>query len=274
MNVVENFRIAIRGISANKLRSGLTVLGLLIGVGAVIILVAVGKGSSTAVQNRIKSLGTNTITVINRGRFGGRSTTGTQSRRVTLTIADVKALSDKSAAPDVLTVSPVASSSVTATYNGATYSVTVTGTTPSYLDATDYRVQAGRAITDADVTNRSRVVVLGQDAVANLFTAGVNPIGQRVQFGNATFSVVGVLAGKGSNGVQNQDAVAIAPYTAVQDQLTGGSTFTQLVVQGTSASKLTAAQAEISTILASRNDTTAAALPFSILNQGSLLQTS
>ncbi|MDQ1413575.1 MAG: putative transport system permease protein [Acidimicrobiaceae bacterium] len=274
MNVVENFRIAIRGISANKLRSGLTVLGLLIGVGAVIILVAVGKGSSTAVQNRIKSLGTNTITVINRGRFGGRSTTGTQSRRVTLTIADVKALSDKSAAPDVLTVSPVASSSVTATYSGATYSVTVTGTTPSYLDATDYRVQAGRAITDADVTNRSRVVVLGQDAVANLFTAGVNPIGQRVQFGNATFSVVGVLAGKGSNGVQNQDAVAIAPYTAVQDQLTGGSTFTQLVVQGTSASKLTAAQAEISTILASRNDTTAAALPFSILNQGSLLQTS
>jgi putative ABC transport system permease protein len=274
VNVVENFRIAIRGISANKLRSGLTVLGLLIGVGAVIILVAVGKGSSTAVQNRIKSLGTNTITVINRGRFGGRSTTGTQSRRVTLTIADVKALSDKSAAPDVLTVSPVASSSVTATYNGATYSVTVTGTTPSYLDATDYRVQAGRAITDADVTNRSRVVVLGQDAVANLFTAGVNPIGQRVQFGNATFSVVGVLAGKGSNGVQNQDAVAIAPYTAVQDQLTGGSTFTQLVVQGTSASKLTAAQAEISTILASRNDTTAAALPFSILNQGSLLQTS
>jgi putative ABC transport system permease protein len=163
---------------------------------------------------------------------------------------------------------------VTATYSGATYSVTVTGTTPSYLDATDYRVQAGRAITDADVTNRSRVVVLGQDAVANLFTAGVNPIGQRVQFGNATFSVVGVLAGKGSNGIQNQDAVAIAPYTAVQDQLTGGSTFTQLVVQGASASKLTAAQAEISTILASRNDTTAAALPFSILNQGSLLQTS
>jgi putative ABC transport system permease protein len=274
VNVVENIRIAIRGIGANKLRSGLTVLGLLIGVGAVIILVAVGKGSSTAVQNRIKSLGTNTITVINRGRFGGRSTTGTQSRRVTLTIADVKALSDKSAAPDVLTVSPVVSSSVTATYSGATYSVTVTGTTPSYLDATDYRVQAGRAITDADVTDRSRVVVLGQDAVANLFTAGVNPIGQRIQVGNATFSVIGVLAGKGSNGIQNQDAVAIAPYTAVQDQLTGGSTFTQLVVQGVSASKLAAAQAEISTILASRNDTTTAALPFSILNQGSLLQTS
>ena len=274
MNVLENIRIAIRGISANKLRSGLTILGLLIGVGAVIILVAVGKGSSTAVQNRIKSLGTNTITVINRGRFGGgRSTTGTQSRRVTLTIADVKALSDKSAAPDVLTVSPVVTSSSTATYNGATYSVTVTGTTPSYLDATDYHVQAGRSFNQTDVTNRSRVVVLGTDAVANLF-AGVNPIGQRVLFGSSAFSVIGVLASKGSNGVQNQDAVAIAPYTAVQDQLTGGTMFTQLVVQGTSASKLAAAQAELTTILASRNATTAANLPFLIVNQASLLQTS
>jgi len=275
VNLAENIRIAIRGIAANKLRSGLTVLGLLIGVGAVIILVAVGKGSSTAVQNRIKSLGTNTITVISRGRFGGGpATTGTQSRRITLTIADVKALSDKTQAPDVLTVSPVVSSSQTATYNGATYSVTVTGTSASYLDATDYHVAAGRALTADDVTNRSRVVLLGTDAVANLFTAGVNPLGQRVQFGNASFAVIGLLASKGSNGIQNQDAVAIAPYTAVQDQLTGGTTFTQLVVQGRSASKLTLAQAEITNILASRNDTTAASLPFGILNQGSLLQTS
>jgi putative ABC transport system permease protein len=275
MNALENVRIALRGISANKLRSALTVLGILIGVGAVIILVAVGKGSSTSVQNRIKSLGTNTITVFNRGRFGGgTSRTGTQSRRIQLTIADVNALEDKTQAPDVLTVSPVTQAGVTATYNGATYSVEVTGTTPSYLDATDYHVQAGRSFTQDDVISRSRVAVIGQDTVSNLFPAGVNPIGQRVRFGNATFQVIGVLAKKGSNGFQNQDAVAIAPYTAVQDQLTGGTTFNQLVVQGKSSGSLTAAQAEITNILASRNATTAASLPFLILNQGSLLQTS
>jgi putative ABC transport system permease protein len=275
MNGRENVRIALRGISANKLRSALTVLGILIGVGAVIILVAVGKGSSTSVQNRIKSLGTNTITVFNRGRFGGGTArTGTQSRRIQLTMADVNALQDKTQAPDVLSVSPVTQSSVTATYNGATYSVQVTGTTPSYLDATDYHVQAGRSFTEDDVTSRSRVAVIGQDAVSNLFPAGVNPIGQRVRFGNATFQVIGVLAKKGSNGFQNQDAVAIAPYTAVQDQLTGGTTFNQLVVQGKSSGSLAAAQAEITNILASRNGTTAANLPFLILNQGSLLQTS
>jgi putative ABC transport system permease protein len=275
MNGLENVRIALRGISANKLRSALTVLGILIGVGAVIILVAVGKGSSTSVQNRIKSLGTNTITVFNRGRFGGGTArTGTQSRRIQLTMADVNALQDKTQAPDVLSVSPVTQSSVTATYSGATYSVQVTGTTPSYLDATDYHVQAGRSFTEDDVTSRSRVAVIGQDAVSNLFPAGVNPIGQRVRFGNATFQVIGVLAKKGSNGFQNQDAVAIAPYTAVQDQLTGGTTFNQLVVQGKSSGSLAAAQAEITNILASRNGTTAANLPFLILNQGSLLQTS
>ena len=275
MNLLENVRIAIRGINANKLRSGLTVLGLLIGVGAVIILVAVGKGSSTAVQNRIKSLGTNTITVINRGRFGGgRSTTGTQSRQVTLTTADVAALSDKTQAPDVLSVSPVVTASETATYNGATFSVSVTGTTPSYLDATDYHVQAGRDFTEGDITNRNRVVVIGTSVVTNLFPSGANPIGQRVQFGSASFTVVGVLASKGSNGLTDQDAVAIAPYTAVQDELTGSATFTELVVEGTSSSKLPDAQAEITNILASRNDTTAANLPFMILNQGSLLQTS
>jgi putative ABC transport system permease protein len=152
--------------------------------------------------------------------------------------------------------------------------VTVTGTTPSYLAATDYSVEAGRSFNQSDVSDRSRVVLLGQDAVANLFASGTNPIGQRVQFGSASFSVIGVLASKGSNGLTNEDAVAIAPYTAVQDELTGTSTFSQLVVQGTSASKLADAQAEITTILASRNDTTAAALPFSILNQGSLLATS
>jgi putative ABC transport system permease protein len=281
MNLVENIRIAVRGISANKLRSGLTVLGLLIGVGAVIILVAVGKGSSTAVQNRIKSLGTNTITVINRGRFGaGRSTTGTQSQKVTLTIADVTALSDKAEAPDVLSVSPVVSASETATYQGATYSTTVTGTTPSYLPATDYHVQVGREFTQADITDRSRVVDIGTDVVANLFPAGFNPIGAEIQFasssggGGASFQVIGVLASKGSNGVTDEDAVALAPYTAVQDELTGSTQFTELVVQGTSSSKLADAQAEITNILASRNDTTTAALPFSILNQGSLLQTS
>ena len=124
MNWGENIRISLRGLAGNKLRSALTVLGILIGVGAVIILVAVGNGSSQAVQNRIKLLGTNTITIINRGRFGrGPATTGTQTRASTITPQDVKTLQDPSQAPDIQSVSPVITASVTATYGAATESV-------------------------------------------------------------------------------------------------------------------------------------------------------
>ena len=115
MNFLESVRIALQGISANRLRSGLTTLGLVIGVGAVILLVAVGNGSSIAVSNQINALGTNTLIVMpSRGGFGGfggggRATVGTQSRGSSLTLADAKALADPASAPDIKAVAPVAS---------------------------------------------------------------------------------------------------------------------------------------------------------------------
>jgi putative ABC transport system permease protein len=269
----DNLRIAVGGIIANKLRSALTVLGVLIGVAAVVILVAVGTGSSKAVADQINALGTNTLTVLNTGRFGGgRSTTGTQSRTASLTIANVKALEDPNNAPDVLSVSPVASSSVTATYDGASTTATVTGSTPSYLPAENYTIAGGRAITDKDVTSHARVIDIGQTIASALFTSGRSPLGQTVKLGSASFTIVGVLAPKGTTGNVDSDAVVIAPYTAVEDVLTGYSqSFSQLIVQGKSASTLNLAQAEVESILASANDTTVANLPFRVLNQQSLL---
>jgi putative ABC transport system permease protein len=270
----DNFKIAIRGATSNKLRSLLTMLGVLIGVASVIILVAVGTGSSRSVQNSINQLGTNTLTVLNTGRFGGRSTTGTQTRAGTITIADVKKIEDPNQAPDVASVSPVVSTSVTATYNGATdSSTTVTGSSPTYLAASDYTVESGTGITSTDITNRERVAVVGQTVVSNLF-ANENPIGQTVQLGSSSFKVVGVLASKGSTAVTDSDNVVIAPYTAVQDELTGeSSSFTELLVQGKSSTTLDAAESEVETILAAANNTTVADLPFSIINQASLLST-
>jgi putative ABC transport system permease protein len=268
----DTIRIAVGGIVANKLRSSLTVLGVLIGVAAVVILVAVGTGSSKAVADQIARLGTNTLTVSSTGRFGGRSTTGTQSQTANLTVADVALLQDPHNTPDVLSVSPVSSTSVTATYADATTTATVTGSTPSYLTAEDYRVEAGSPITTQDVTNRNRVVVIGQTVAADLFTSSQNPLGQTIKLGSARFKIIGVLASKGSTGVTDQDAVVIAPYTAVQDLLTGYSqSFSQLIVQGRSASTLNLAQAEVEAVLASANDTTVANLPFRVLNQQSLL---
>jgi putative ABC transport system permease protein len=275
MSVWGNVIMALRGISSNWLRSLLTMLGVLIGVAAVIVLLAVGTGSSQAVESQIDKLGTNTLTVFSSGRFGGgTSQTGTQSRNATLTSTDVKLISDKNSAPDVESVSPVISTSETATYNGATYSTSVIGSTPSYLTASNYTVSAGRSITESDVAHHAEVVDIGSDVASNLFATGSDPLGKQILIGSAEFEVVGVLASKGSSGLSNQDAVAIAPYTAVQDQLTGESeSFSELLVQGKSSATLSLAQSEVESILAAQNDTTVANLPFSVLNQASLLST-
>jgi putative ABC transport system permease protein len=272
----DNVRAAIRGLSANKLRSALTVLGILIGVGAVIILVAVGNGSSQAVQNRIKLLGTNTITILNRGRFGrGPSTGGTQTRAATITLADVNRLQDPSQAPDIASVSPVVSSSLTADYGAASTSVTVTGTTPTFIGAEDYQLQAGRQLTSADITSHAPVVVIGQDLVTNLYNAGTNPIGTQISFGAARFTVVGVLASKGSSGGQDLNGIAIVPYTTAEDELTGYVTsFTELIVQAASANGVNNAEQEAADVLASANQTSTANLPFTLINEDSLLATS
>ena len=277
MRALDNVVMALRGISSSKLRSALTVLGVLIGVSAVIILVAVGTGSSRAVESRIEQLGTNTLTVINAGHFGrGRSVTGTQTRTATLTIADVNAIQNKSNAPDVESVSPVLQASETATYDGATYTSTVIGSTPSYLTADDYTLAAGQPITSTEVAEHARVVDIGEDVEDELFATGSDPIGQVIQLGNSNidFEVVGVLAPKGESGLTNEDAVAIAPYTSVQDELTGESeSFSELLVQGKSSSTLNLAESEVESILAAQNDTTVADLPFTVVNEASLLST-
>jgi putative ABC transport system permease protein len=272
----DNIGAALRGLNANKLRSSLTVLGILIGVAAVILLVAVGNGSSQAVQNKIKLLGTNTITIVNRGRFGrGPSTTGTQTQASTITAADVAQLEDPTQAPDILTVSPVITASETADYQAASTSVTVTGTTPTYMGAEDYQLEAGQQITSADVTNHALVVVIGQDLVTNLYEPGTNPIGTDISFGATQFQVVGVLANKGSSSGEDLNDVALVPYTAAEDQLTGYATsFTELIVQATSSKTVNAAENEASDILASDNHTSVADLPFTLINESSLLSTS
>jgi putative ABC transport system permease protein len=268
-------RMALGGVNANKLRSALTMLGVLIGVSAVIILVAVGTGSSRQIEQRIDALGTNTLTVINTGRFGAArsvASTGTQSQAAELTTADVNKISNPNNAPDVESVSPVLSTSVTATYQDATYTTTVTGSTPSYLSASDYTVASGRAITSTDVARHAQVVDIGSEVASNLFAVGSNPIGQQIMLGTSNFLVVGVLASKGSSGVTDEDAVAIAPYTAVQDQLTGESqSFNELLVQAKSSSTVNLAQSEVENILAAQNDTTVADLPFIVVNEEDLL---
>ncbi len=269
--VLDNVRMALRGVASNWPRTLLTMLGVLIGVASVIVLLAIGTGSSEAIQNSIESLGTNTLTVFSAGQF---SSSGSSVRFTQLNAQSVRLLSSRQNAPDVKSVSPVITTSQTATYGSSTYTTSVIGSTPSYLAASNYTVASGRAITSADVATHAPVVDLGASVASGLFATGSDPLGQQVTLGNARFTVVGLLAAKGSSGLSNADAVAIAPYTAVEDQLTGESTsFSELLVQGRSAATLGLAQSEVEEVLAAQNDTTVANLPFTVLNQASLIST-
>ena len=271
----ETLHIAWGGITAHKLRSGLTILGMTIGVASVIVLIAVGNGSSKAVQSQIQSLGTNVLVVQGSGglrRFAGAST-GTS---VSLTKADAEALENSGLAPDVKTASPVVNASSVTLVSGATsYEPTsFVGTTPSYLTAHSYKIAEGSSFTAEDVAQHRRVAVIGQEVVDELFGGG-SAVGQTTKVNGSNYEVVGVLAKKGTNGTTNEDSVVMAPITTVQDSITGVGAIDSITVQAKSESDLNAAEGEVSSIIEERHKIKNTEEPgFSILNQGSLLETS
>jgi putative ABC transport system permease protein len=274
--VSETVRVAFGGLTANKLRTGLTILGLMIGVGSVIVLIAVGTGSSDAVENQIDALGSNVLLVSTTPTLGGLRRASTSSTE--LTLADATALENKFEAPDVESVSPVVSANdVTLTYNNTTYSPSsFVGTTPSYQQARSYRVAQGSWFTSADQRDHNRVLVVGPTVVSELF-GGQDPVGDTVQVNGTDYQVIGVTASKGSNGTSNQDDVGIAPLTAVQDTLTGYGSISQVVVQAKSRQQLNAAQTEVTDILNRLDPPTAGSSStsnFNVINQSSILQTS
>jgi len=303
VNLVASSRLALKGIVVNPLRSTLTTLGVLIGVAAVIVLVAVGTGSSKAVQDQISRLGSNTLTVTasqggtggragggfagtGGGGFGGprfvtgsagkasRVDTGTQTRTAQLTLDDATALSDTTQAPDVVSVAPeVTARSVTATYEGAQHSVgTLTGTTPSYLVNDDDTVAAGTAFTDADYTGRRRVVLLGSTVAQDLVGGdGTAAVGTTVQLSGIDFTVLGVLTSKGTIGPEDADDRAIAPLTAVQDTLSGYGSVDRISVKAASADTVGSAAAQVEGILDARHRVTAADRDFSVSSASSFL---
>lgn len=270
----ETIRTALAGLAANKLRSALTILGMMIGVGAVIVLIAVGNGSSQAVQKNIESLGSNTLQVMSTSGGFGASTGSTASAQ--LTLDDAEALADPTLAPDVASSSPVVNAQSATLVNGSTsYQPSqVTGTSSSYFGAQNFHAQSGDLFTEQEVNERERVAVIGPTVAQNLF-AGQSPVGSTIQINGASFRIVGVTASKGSNGFQDQDDTVIVPVTAAQDVLTGYGDIQQIVVQAKSRQQLDAAQSEVTSILDQRLDVTDPTNPgFQVLNQGSILQAS
>ncbi|MFC1417523.1 ABC transporter permease [Streptacidiphilus cavernicola] len=270
MNPFQTLRFAFGGLAANKVRSGLTMLGVLIGVAAVILLLAVGNGSSQAVKNSIEALGTNSLTVSSGAGQANSTATSTKP----LTVADAKALADPSQAPDIKGVAPEVTTSGTAIYQGTSHSVgSVVGTYPAYFEASNSKVAKGDYFSDDDVLNSRKVAVIGSTTATDLFGTA-SPIGKVITIGGTPFTVVGELATKGGTGFQDPDDVVIAPLPTVQNAFTGFGSLSQILVEATSADATTNAQNEITTILMGTHGIhSATALDFRVSSQTSLLST-
>jgi putative ABC transport system permease protein len=265
----ETLRTAWIGLMTHRLRTALTVLGITIGIASVIVLIAVGKGSSDAVQESIDSLGSDTLTVTASlgASFGGAAATS-----VTLEKADAEALEDSERAPAIKSVAPVVSASGTElVYGTASYEPgEFIGTTPAYAEAHNYAIESGQFFTAAQVRERARVAVIGPEVATELFP-GESAIGKTIQANGVNFEVIGVTKSKGSSGTQSQDDGVIAPITAVEDTLAGYGEVSQIAVEATGKDTVAAAEAQITQILDERHEVSEG---ISVINQSGVIEAS
>ena len=219
MKFIENIRIALRGLSANKLRAALTMLGIMIGVAAVITLLSIGDGVTRFVADQFSGLGTNLVFIISeQGHPGQRG--NNSSSESTMTMRDAALLSDTSLVPGAAAVAPVIFQQVELQHGGNSHSLLARFSTPAYAGMNKMTIARGRDIDEADYNARSRVVVLGLDAVRALFPDDVDPLDQDVRVNGINFRVIGVLEEKGAMGMGgSQDDVALIPLTTAQERL-------------------------------------------------------
>ncbi len=224
---MQTLRLALQALVRNRSRSLLTMLGVVIGVAAVIVTVAIGTGAKTSVANQINGLGSNLVIVIPGSvqTSGARTGNGGAS---TLTVQDGLAIAKL---PGVSAVSPAVNVRTQLIANGQNWQTTATGVAPTYTVVRSWDVVSGRFFTQAETDDAAKVAVLGQTVVKQLFADGSNPIGRTVLVKNVPFTVIGMLSAKGQSGAgQDQDDTVLIPYTSALERLTGGTTIGTLMV--------------------------------------------
>ena len=258
MNVLMIIRIAFRALARNKSRAALTMLGIIIGVSAVIVMVSIGQGASATVQSQIESMGTNLLFVsAGAQNVGGvRSGTG-DSGTNTLTVEDLEAI--RREVPSVSLVSPVVNSRVQMVAGNQNWSTTVQGVSEQFPEIRKWAVSSGDFFTDSDVRSAARVVVIGQTVADSLFP-GQDAVGQTLRVSNMPFRVVGVMARKGQDPQgRDQDDAAFAPYTSVQKKILGSTRLQIAYVSAVSQDATYTAQSQITDLLRQRHKLSAGA---------------
>jgi putative ABC transport system permease protein len=275
---LDTIRTGLEAVRTHRLRSGLTVLGIMIGIAAVILTVGLGQGAQDQVSSEINSLGTNLLTVSPGSTTSSSGIRGGFGSASTLTESDASALSSKTVAPQIRAVAPIVSSSESLTAGSSNWTSTVNGTTPSWETIRNRTVTQGRFIDDQDVADHNAVAVLGSDTASELFS-GTDPVGQTVDVDGVPMTVIGVLDSMGSSSsssstTSDQDDQVIVPISTAIQRLFGSTSLSSILIQATSSSTLSAAYQEADTeLLALHEITTASDADFTIASQASLVTT-
>lgn len=273
MDYQELFFEAISTLTVNKLRTGLAILGIVIGIGSVIALVSLGEATKASVQNQIQSLGANLLTVqpsaqrtgAVQGAFGGGTT---------LTLDDAKAIETSSQITTVQNVSPELQRRAQVTTGSTNTNTQIIGATPVYTGVHKVTLSAGSFITQANVDSLARVAVIGPRVVTDLFGEGSTPLGQTIRINGQTFTIIGITTSKGGTGFQNQDDIVYVPLTTAQKILFGVDHVSSIALEAKSSDVMTEAQNQVGYLLLARhkfNDPTQA--DFSIFSQQDILNT-
>jgi putative ABC transport system permease protein len=256
MKLTESLLSALRSLLANKVRSSLTMLGIIIGVAAVIAMMSIGSGAQAAITGSIESMGTNLLFVYpgSTQQSGVRTASGSAQ---TLTLDDATAIGDPANCPDVAAVAAETTVSGQIVYQGQNTNTRVTGVTDQYGAVRNLQVDNGEFVTAQQVTGRSLVAVLGANTAATLF-ADQEPVGQNIRINNVTFTVIGVLKAKGGSGLGSQDDMVLIPLTTAQVRFgrrfyRGAPTVSTISVQAANAKSIDAAAEEVKTLLRQRH---------------------
>jgi len=260
-------------LTVNKMRTGLAVLGIIIGIGSVIALISMGESSKQVVQSQIQSIGSNLLT-ISPGFQSSGGVRGAAGGATTLTNEDAQAIKNSSEITTVKNVSPEYSgrSQVTAGRNNT--NTQIVGVEPVYAEVRKITLSSGSFITERHLSLMSKVAVLGPTVGEDLFGGTVNPVGQSIRISGKTFQVIGVTKPKGGTGMQNQDDRIYVPLTTAQKQLFGADHLTSIALEATSEKVMTEAQNQVGYLLLARHKISDVAnADFRIMSQADILET-
>jgi putative ABC transport system permease protein len=259
---------ALESLASNKLRSGLTVLGIVIGVGAVIALLAIGQGAQATITGSISDIGTNLLFVM-------RSQDPEIRVREHLTLADAKAIADPFAAPSVIGVAPILMDTVEVAYGGESTVTQADGVTPDYAPVRNVEMAEGSFITEEHMLGRAAVAVLGPDTVENLFGRREGVVGETIRIEGQPFRILGVTAAKGGSGFTNEDDRVLLPLTTAQSRLFSRDRdqVDMIMAQAISAEAVASASDEIGTILRVRHRTPIGVDDFTVFTQQDFIDT-